>query len=259
MARYTNREPRKVGDRLRDAAHACRDTAEDHYRVRDNGYGAIAFRVDGNDLSGESNFHAATAMLESCGKDYVAAHEGSTWQYGNLATILFPLTGAWLETAADILDSLESYPILDETDYCQREWDTMREAIDEDYVPAWVEDDDVRALLVDKLARRAYDECSASRIEDVPHDGREELFARWTAEILGADPYRADTLDRELAHLGIPVEEDGELPYVDWSEARRLSERLGVQVLQTFTAGHVEGDRTEEATVWVRVHWADIR
>lgn len=247
-------------NRLRDAAHACRQEADLQRLDRDNGYGAIVIGTGYESQPlGDSNFAAVEKMMRECRDDasrYLVINH-SCGNYGDYSYVLFPLTAEWLGTAADIRDALADYALLDEDDYYEREHAILLEDIERDYVPSWIEDTDVKALLVDKMARRVSHDCGTSRIEDIPYRERDELFAQWAREIVGVDPERVDTLQRELTNFGIPVDREGWLPYLETGDTSRLSEKLGCNVLATFAGADIEGMVTEP-TQWLKVYRSNL-
>ena len=71
----------------------------------------------------DSNFEAALAMLGGESQD-VQVHRFGHWGPGWFEIILVnPANAEKVKIAEEIEASLEEYPLLDETDFCSREWE----------------------------------------------------------------------------------------------------------------------------------------
>ena len=82
-----------------------------------------------DDLLGESNWHVAQQMLD--GLDGWEIHSFGHWACGWVETILVDPKSDAYKVALEISNSLESYPILDECDFSQREYNQFLEDVDD--------------------------------------------------------------------------------------------------------------------------------
>lgn len=81
-----------------------------------------------SDLLSQSNFDCAYAMLTAINEDGVAIESASHWAVGWVETILIdPACAALVKEAESIQAALADYPVLDESDYCEREWNAVCE------------------------------------------------------------------------------------------------------------------------------------
>ena len=85
-------------------------------------YVVLSHHRDGDDLE-ESNFQSALGMLGGESETVIVAR-ASHWAVGWVELLLVHESDTdAIETAQDILNRLEDYPVLDEEDYSQRESD----------------------------------------------------------------------------------------------------------------------------------------
>ena len=76
----------------------------------------------------ESNFAAATEMLGDEHENVMEIHRFGHWGPGWFEIIIVnPENKKVMEAAMEIESSLANYPLLDDMDYSQREWDEMVE------------------------------------------------------------------------------------------------------------------------------------
>jgi hypothetical protein len=100
----------------------------------------MAWADRGDDLVAESNYHAARARLEAVardGEDDVEDTSASHWLFGSVQELFVRVrdddgqyTPAFHE-AFSICCALLDYPILDDTDHSEREWDRFVQLLDE--------------------------------------------------------------------------------------------------------------------------------
>src|SRR5579859_3077134 len=88
-----------------------------YWGERENWY-CVLGRTRDSDLVCESNFHVALKRLGGEG-EHVAVERASHWACGWVETLL--VDEEKRTEAEAILESLSDYPILDETDYSERE------------------------------------------------------------------------------------------------------------------------------------------
>lgn len=101
----------------------------------------IGWADRGDDILEESNFHAALAELEGAATDEEHVFRGSSghWLVGNLEQVWVQVyedetreefTAAFI-AAVEIQEALKDYPILDESDFSEREWKRFEENTDQ--------------------------------------------------------------------------------------------------------------------------------
>lgn len=116
-----------------------------------------------------SNFHAAVKLLNAAGAEYERPSFGH-WGPGWVEIIIIPAGGIAEETARKIADRLEDYPVLDEDDYCRREWDEAEET--------WQHCLNLRDRV--ELCREAGVSIFAARHDCIPRDDDGRIFERLT-------------------------------------------------------------------------------
>jgi hypothetical protein len=109
----------------------------------------------GDDLLEESNYKCALERLEAIAReddeesDDVLDLGISHWAYGSIRQIFVRVrdedgefTNAWIESVKIALE-LQDYPVLDESDYSEREWeayeDALREALEDAQRAYWLD------------------------------------------------------------------------------------------------------------------------
>ena len=100
----------------------------------------------------ESNFHAALKMLGG-ESDEVQVHRFGHWGPGWFEIILVDPESDKIETAGEIVCSLEDYPLLDEDDFSEREYDEAFEVWERCYNAK---------DRIEHLRRYGHDACSLS-------------------------------------------------------------------------------------------------
>lgn len=243
-------------DRLRCAAHYCRKTASDYNITCDNGYGALVFRYDYEESSmvDRVNFNTVHEMLNAAGSEYVCVSGmGGMNHYGNWACLTFPLTGRWLAVAADVLDRLADYPVLDDEALCAAETDDLRESIALDLPREYA--DELSDTVVDLVMRWAFDEHSVSRYSDMPRGwldmAREYLSGLGILSVDDAERFKV--LDR----IGVETSDDPCMGFggaVLADAVRNLEDRAGLPIIGMLDAG-LDG---LDQTYWLKVRWSDL-
>ncbi|AKY03904.1 hypothetical protein SEA_VERSE_74 [Streptomyces phage Verse] len=166
----------------------------------------ISWADRGDDILEESNFHTARDLIAGAAEDEEHWFQGSAghWLVGNLEQIWVQVyedetreefTQAFIE-AVEIQESLSSYPILDESDYSEREWKLYEENLSEALDQAQ-RDYDLDTGEEAQAIRDAFYEVSGERLPwdgaDVSWDAVEELYREvrdefFTELVLGVHP-----------------------------------------------------------------------
>lgn len=132
----------------------------------------------------QSNFACTLKALEECGEDF-EVHRFSHWGPGWFEIIIARPGTVAANTLQSIEDSLADYPILDENDHSEREWNAAA-----DYWKSMRVSDRVRLIQEcrDRFGKRYANESGApsifaARRDDIPEDSSGYIYERLTRDI----------------------------------------------------------------------------
>ncbi|WJN63327.1 hypothetical protein [Streptomyces phage phiScoe54] len=186
-------------------------------RCYDTHVPVIGWAERGDDILEESNFYSARDLIEGAAEDEEHWFEGTAghWLVGSLRQIWVQVyedesreefTQAFIE-AVEIQEALHGYPILDESDYSEREWKAFEENCDQALQDAKREyelDTDEESTAIDNLIFESgalselfgYEgngDVSWDRVAEVYREYRDQYF---TSLVLSVHP---DQLELPLA------------------------------------------------------------
>ncbi|WJN62848.1 hypothetical protein [Streptomyces phage phiScoe2] len=166
----------------------------------------IGWASRGDDILEESNFHAALSELEGAAEDESHVFQGSSghWLVGTLEQVWVQVyedetredfTAAFI-AAVEIQESLKDYPILDESDYSEREWklyeENLSEALDQAQREFDLDTDEEAQTIRDAFYEVSGDrlpwdgaDVSWTEVEELYREVRDEYF---TELVLGVHP-----------------------------------------------------------------------
>jgi hypothetical protein len=166
----------------------------------------IGWADRGDDILEESNFKVALSLLEGAAEDEEHVFQGSAghWLVGNLEQVWVQVyeedgetfTAAFIE-AVEIQEALKDYPILDESDYSEREWAAFEEnckrALEwaqREYVDDTIEEITeienaifAESALSDLFGYEANAEVSEERVEEIYREYRDAYFLERATEV----------------------------------------------------------------------------
>lgn len=97
-------------------------------------------RTRDSDVLEESNFEAATKILGGERQNIMEIHRFGHWGPGWFEIMIVnPRAGKTMRKAMSIESALANYPVLDEDDYSQREWEEMTEIWEQMGLPERIE------------------------------------------------------------------------------------------------------------------------
>jgi hypothetical protein len=184
----------------------------------------------GDDILAESNYHVASEELLAVnaetdpdredGLDDVMTGSTRHWAVGSLQQVWVRAkddnggwTPAWIK-AAELITDYQSYPVLDESDYSEREWAEYERQMDE--ALGWVANDDLESILPDDMRRdlkynvaRMYSEdrwdgpnVDYDLVQDMYDEELERALTEYGGEMWAADVQaERDTYDTDIIEL----------------------------------------------------------